>query len=137
VVVEPVSADCLFQSALQSRPANATGNLETIMAGLSCGETSPIAWQILGAGADAFLTIPDAAAAHAMRVLAYPEGARTSIVAGESGAAGLAGFLAAASDPEVRASLQLSEESRILLIGTEGATDPQSYASIVGKPARR
>ena len=81
---EPEKAACLFESARAGKPASVGGDLDTIMAGLACGEPSPLAWRILGPGADAFMTIPDAAASEAMRNLAD-----LSVVGGESGVAGL------------------------------------------------
>jgi len=106
------------------------GDLDTIMAGLACGEPSELAWKLLSPGADAFVTIPDERAADAMRDLA-PLG----IAAGESGVAGLAGFRAIAGDARVRAALGLGPHSRVLCIGTEGATDPEIYREIVGRDA--
>jgi diaminopropionate ammonia-lyase len=127
VVVEPDRADCLFQSALAGRWTTVGGDLDTIMAGLACGEPSELAWALLSPGADAFVTIADERAADAMRDLA-PLG----IAAGESGVAGLAGFRAVAGDAWVRAALGLGPASRLLCIGTEGATDPDIYREIVG-----
>jgi diaminopropionate ammonia-lyase len=128
VVVEPEKAACLFESARAGKPASVGGDLDTIMAGLACGEPSPLAWRILGPGADAFMTIPDAAASEAMRNLAD-----LSVVGGESGVAGLAGFRLAARDAEMRRTLRLDESSRVLVFGTEGATDPEVYHRIVGR----
>ena len=72
VVVEPEKADCNFQSARTGRPAGATGDLDTIMAGLSCGEVSPLAWQVLERGADAFITISDEWALDGVRLTYRP-----------------------------------------------------------------
>jgi len=103
------------------------GDLDTIMAGLACGEPSLIAWQELDRAAAAFLAIPDAAAVDAMRLLAG-----LGIVSGESGAAGLAGLRLAAREPAARAALGLGSESRALVFSTEGATDPALYERLVG-----
>jgi diaminopropionate ammonia-lyase len=130
VVVEPDRAACLFASAEAGALKTIAGDFDTIMAGLACGEPSLVAWKILGPGADAFMAIPDEAAARAMRDLAA-----LGIVGGESGVAGLAGFRIAATDPAMRAALRLDAQSRVLCIGTEGATDPDVYASIVGRRA--
>lgn len=132
VVVEPESAACLLASARAGRPAVATGDLATAMAGLSCGEPSLLAWEILASGAFAFLAMPDPPALEAMRLLARGEGGDPRIVAGESGAAGLAALLCAATQPGLRAALELDERSRVLCVGTEGATDPTAYARVVG-----
>jgi diaminopropionate ammonia-lyase len=127
-VVEPETAACLFLSAKAGKPVTFPGDLETVMAGLSCGEPSILAWAILGPGADAFMTIADVAAETMMCDLA-----RLGRVVGESGVAGLAGFRRAAADPAARAALGLGPESRVLCYATEGATDPLVYARIVGK----
>ncbi len=127
IVVEPDRAACLFASAEAEAPVTVGGALDTIMAGLACGEPSLLAWQELDRSADAFLSIPDAAAIDAMRTLAA-----AGVVSGESGAAGLAGLTLAAADPGCRAALHLGPDSRVLLFSTEGATDPALYARLVG-----
>ncbi len=127
VIVEPEQASCIFDSVAAGEPRSVEGALDTIMAGLACGEPSLLAWKILATGADHALTIPDSAAEHAMRLLAAYQ-----IEAGESGAAGLAGLWSAAHDERIRSALGLGQASRVLLFGTEGATDPASYRSIVG-----
>jgi diaminopropionate ammonia-lyase len=103
------------------------GGLETIMAGLACGEPSLLAWQELERAAFAFMSIADASAAAAMRELAD-----SGVAIGESGVAGLAALRLAAQDPPTRAALQLADDSRILLFGTEGITDPVLYEQICG-----
>lgn len=128
VVVEPENAACLLASARAGRPVTIDGDLDTIIAGLACGEPSILAWAILAKGADAFMTISDDDARAAMRDLSA-----LRVVGGESGVAGLAGLLKAASNPEMRAALQLDASSRILCYGTEGATDPDVYRAIVGR----
>jgi diaminopropionate ammonia-lyase len=132
VVVEPDKADCLTRSAEAGRVVHLSGDLDTIMAGLSCGEPSPLAWAVLDPGADAFMAIGDAAIAPAMRLLAA-EG----VVGGESGVAGLAALQIAAREPAMRAMLGLDAASRVLLFGTEGATDPALYEALVGESAER
>ncbi|HYH22911.1 MAG TPA: diaminopropionate ammonia-lyase [Azospirillum sp.] len=135
VVVEPDKAACLFESARAGRPVAVHGDLDTIMAGLACGEVSLLAWAILGPGADDFMTVTDAAAKDAMRRLADGAGGDRPVVAGESAAAGLAGLLGALADPAARAALGLGADSRVLLFGSEGDTDPELYAGIVGRTA--
>jgi diaminopropionate ammonia-lyase len=126
-VVEPEKADCLYRSAAAGRPLTAPGDLDTVMAGLACGEPSLLAWALLSKGCDAFMTIPDADAVACMRRLAD-----LRIVVGESGVAGLAGFLRAAGNAEARAALRLRADSTVLVYGTEGATDPAVYRALVG-----
>ncbi len=135
VVVEPEAAACLYASARAGQPTAIEGELDTMMAGLSCGEVSLLAWQVLAQGADDFMTVPDRAAVAVMRLLANGVGGDPPLVAGESAVAGLAGARAAARDPKLAAALDLGPESRILVFGTEGDTDPDLYRSIVGRPA--
>ena len=132
VVVEPDAADCYFESARAGAPVAVTGNLDTVMAGLACGEVSPAAWEILREGANAFAAIDDRYALDAMRVLARPAPGDPAIVAGETGGCGLALLLALQAHPEHRAALALTADSRVLLIGSEGDTDPALYRQIVG-----
>jgi diaminopropionate ammonia-lyase len=126
VVVEPEHAACLLASAQAGELTSVPGELDTIMAGLACGEPSLLAWQELERSAAAFIAIPDAAAIECMRLLSAG-----GIVSGESGVAGLAGFLLAAADPAAREVLGLSEASRVLLFGTEGATDAGIYEKLI------
>jgi diaminopropionate ammonia-lyase len=127
IVVEPEHAACLLASAEAGEAIRVGGALDTLMAGLACGEPSLLAWQELERAAFAFMAIPDEAAVSAMRRLAELE-----IVSGESGAAGLAGLLLAAADPDARAMLGLGPDSRVLLFSTEGATDLNLYRRLVG-----
>lgn len=136
VVVEPEKANCLYESAMAGEPRVVHGELDTIMAGLACGEVSLLAWRILQPGADAFMTITDEAAADAMRLLADCRFGDQPVVAGESAVAGLAGLIRVAEDPEWRARLALGASSTVLLFGTEGATDPAVYRQIVGRTAK-
>jgi diaminopropionate ammonia-lyase len=127
VVVEPERAACLMASAEAGEPVTVEGELDTLMAGLACGEPSLLAWQELERAGFAFMAVPDASAVDCMRLLARRQ---PPVVAGESAVAGLAGLLLAAREPFARAALGLTEASRILLFGTEGATDPELYAKL-------
>ena len=135
IVVEPAQADCLLQSAMQGRPARATGSVDSVMAGLACGETSPLAWRFLQPCVDAFATIEDEQAVAAMRTLARGGGNDTPIVAGESGVAGLAALEALRADPALSAQAGLDAQSRVLIVSTEGATAPSVYEQLVGESA--
>jgi diaminopropionate ammonia-lyase len=129
IIVEPSQADCLHQSALNGRPTPAKGDLNTLMAGLSCGEVSRVAWPILEAGVEFFMTVQDQAAIKCMRLLYGGALGGGSVIAGESGVAGLVGLIAATRDPQgqLLTRLKLNASSTVLLIGTEGATDPDIY----------
>ena len=120
---------------MAGKPVVVGGELESIMAGLACGEISQLAWEILSPCTDAMIKIDDDAAADCMRLLADSRYEDAPFAAGESAVAGLAGFLAVASDENARTDLGLGPDSNVLLFGTEGATDLDTYAEIVGRPA--
>ena len=134
VVVEPVLAACLFESARQGRPAAVEIEDETIMAGLSCGEPSPLAWEVLRSDVSDFLVIDDRIVPPTIRRLARPPGDDPAIEAGESGVAGLAALIEATASAELRAHLEIDAGSRVLLIGSEGVTDPDIFAEIMSGP---
>ena len=133
IVVEPENAACLYSSAVAGAPTHIGGDLDTVMAGLSCGEPSLIAWPLLDAGTHFFMHIPDGDALAAMTRLAAGEGADTPVVGGESGVAGLAGLLALCKDADARQKVGLDENARVLVFGTEGDTDAELYREIVGE----
>jgi diaminopropionate ammonia-lyase len=137
VVVEPTDADCCLESILApgGELVEGSGKQESIMAGLNCGLPSLLAWPLLRAGADAFLAVADEFAETSMRTLAFGRDGDSRVVAGESGAAGLAGLLALCGEPalgEARRRLGLGSSARVLLVSTEGATDPEGYRRVVG-----
>ncbi len=135
-IVEPDRADCFYRTALADDGAlhAVTGDLDTIMAGLACGEPCTIAWEILRDYADFFVSMPDEVAAKGMRVLGHPVEGDERIISGESGAAAV-GFVAEALlNPELeplKRELGLGADSRILCISTEGDTDQENYRRIV------
>jgi len=135
IVVEPAQADCLLQSAIQGSAARATGSVDSVMAGLACGETSPLAWRFLQPCVDAFMTIEDGQAIAAMRQLAQGSRHDIPVVAGESGVAGLAALELLRSAPGLSSQVGLDEKSSVLLISTEGATAPSVYEDLVGQSA--
>lgn len=131
IIVEPSSADCLYQSAVAGTPTMVHIEVETMMGGLSCGEVSTIGWEILKDNGDDFITINDDNIANAMRLLAKGTGSDEKIEAGESGVAGLAALLEL--DAKMKIELGLTNMSRVLLFGTEGATDPEIYDNIIAE----
>jgi diaminopropionate ammonia-lyase len=128
IIVEPEQANCLQQSARAGKAVAVEGDLDTLMAGLSCGEVSTLAWEILKPGANDFMTVSEDAVAPCMRLLANGDPA---IEAGESAVAGIAALIAARDDAEMSTILDLDESSRIFVIGTEGATDPELYQQLI------
>lgn len=120
VVVEPEEADCLLESAFTGRIAPARGSLGTAMSCLACRHPSTLAWKILERGADAFLSISDYCVADTVRALAEGVAEDPPVRTQPSGAAGVAGLIAAVSEPAVAAPLALNDKCRVLLFGTEG-----------------
>ncbi len=135
VVVEPTAADCVYRSLQAGRPAVVAGALDTVMAGLACGEVSDLAWEVLHGGTNVAVAVADAYALQAMRELAAPVAGDRPVVAGETGGVGLAALLAAQEQPALRQALALDEHSRVLLLGSEGDTDPVIYRQVVGRSA--
>ena len=135
VVVEPIEAACLLASARAGRRVSVHGGLDTLMAGLAAGEVSTVAWQLLRRGVDAFVAVDDAAAVSAMRRLA--EGSvDPPVVAGESAVAGICGLAAMLQDPNVSRQLLFGPHSKVLVFGTEGDSDPETYTKLVGRSSQ-
>jgi len=134
VLVEPMLADCYFQSISAGHPVAVTGSLQTIMAGLACGEASPIAWQILSRAADDACVVCEDDVREAMRSLHRGESSDPSVISGETGAAGLALLQASQAMPHLAQALGLDAHSRVLIIGSEGNTDPEIYRAIIHQP---
>lgn len=129
------SAPCLLES-LRSGRRVAVPVADTIMAGLRCGEVSFVAWPIIAASVDACVTVDDERAREAVRGFARPLGRDPAVAAGASGACGLAALLAVLEEDHlrpVREASRLGPHSRVLLINTEGVTDPELHASIVDR----
>ncbi|HKM40029.1 MAG TPA: diaminopropionate ammonia-lyase [bacterium] len=136
VIMEPDRAACIFESAKlgEKETKQATGDLGSIMAGLSCKEPSPIAWSIIRSFADSYFICPDYVAAQGMRILANPLGNDPPLVAGESGAVGIGLLSLLTMEPEcarLQEKLGLDQEARVLIISTEGDTDPDNYRQII------
>ncbi len=131
IVVEPEWAACLQASARNEQITAVPIDQETMMAGLSCGEPSELAWTVLSALATDYLTIADDCVGPCMRMLARPLHNDPAIVAGESAVAGLGALAGAVADPAMRTALGLNEHSQVLLFGTEGNTDPEIYQKVM------
>lgn len=136
VIMEASAAACLFRSAKagDGAPHIVTGDLQTIMAGLACGEPNTIGWDILRNHVDTFASCPDWVAARGMRMLAAPVAGDPAVTSGESGAVGMGVVASSMSNPAyvgLREQLGLGRDSRVLLFSTEGDTDPERYRDIV------
>ncbi len=136
IVMEASAADCIYQGALagDGNPRIVDGDLQTIMAGLACGEPNILSWDILRNHCDAFVSCPDWVSARGMRMLAIPIKGDPVVVSGESGAVGM-GLLAAICETdeykELRDALELNRYSKILMFSTEGNTDPIKFRKIL------
>lgn len=135
-VVEPDKANCIYRTAEadDGKLHFVTENMDTIMAGLACGEPCTIGWNILHDHADNFVSCPDFVVAKGMRVLGNPLNGDTRVISGESGAVTL-GFVAEVMQNNeleyMRKILKLDEDSCVLCISTEGDTDRENYRRIV------
>ena len=136
VIMEAQVADCLYRSA-EAADGNirfATGDLQTIMAGLACGEPNTISFDILKNHSSFFVSCPDWVSAKGMRMLGAPVKGDPQVVSGESGAVGMGLIAELMTNPEykeLKEAIGLNEESVILMFSTEGDTDPENYRDIV------
>lgn len=135
-IVEPNKADCLYRTAEANdgKLHFVTGEMNTIMAGLACGEPCSIGWNVLRDYADFFISCPDYSAAQGMRILGNPAKGDAKVISGESGASAFGCVAEIMRDPRLtglKETLKLDETSRVLFFSTEGDTDKDSYKSIV------
>lgn len=141
IVIEPNQADCLYRSALEpsGNPKRVYGDLSTMMAGLACGDPNPIAWDLLKGLTSYFFSCEDTISATGMRVLGNPIAQDPKIISGESGAVSI-GLLYELMNSqgalEARKEIGLDRSSVVLVINTEGDTDPINYRDVVwgGQP---
>lgn len=136
IIMEPTNAACIYKSARlgDGQAHRVTGDLETMMAGLACGDPNLLGWRILRDFASAYMTCPDYVAARGMRILASPLGKDSKIIAGESGAIGVGLLSLLMQKPElekIKEDLGIDEHSTILMFNTEGDTDPVNYRKVV------
>ncbi len=136
VIAEADIAACLYKGAVANdgKPRIVDGDLQTIMAGLACGEPNIVCWEILRDNVTAFCACPDWVSAKGMRMLAAPVKGDPAVTSGESGAVGMGLIATIMTDPdyaELKEALELNEKSKVLLFSTEGDTDPDKYKSIV------
>ena len=136
IIVEPHKANCLYRTAMadDGNLHIAVGDMNTIMAGLACGEPCSIAWKVLRDYADFFISCPDYVAAKGMRMMGNPPAGDMRVISGESGAATLGAaseIIQNAAYARLKETLMLDANSRILLFSTEGDTDRESYKAIV------
>ena len=132
IVVESDKSDCVYQSLKRDQIHLVNIVEETLMAGLSCGEVSELAWPIIRAGVSHVITINDEGIGPMVRWLANPTTSdRPAIVGGECSASGLIALLAIQQDPTLADEVGMDGRSRVLVIGTEGNTDAAVYDAIM------
>ncbi|MCL4120924.1 UNVERIFIED_CONTAM: hypothetical protein GTU68_045010 [Idotea baltica] len=133
IVVDPQRAACLFESAKAGRAIKVEEGEATVMAMLECYEPSLVAFRVLERVADGFMTVDEEDAIEVMKRLANPVASDPPVVSGESGGAGLAGLIAMLRQPDRAETIDLGPSARVLVINTEGATDPELYEQLVGR----
>lgn len=136
IIVESNLADCFYKSAIadDGEARFVGGDMQTIMAGLACGEPNTIGWEVLKNHSTAFISCPDWVSAKGMRILGNPLKGDEKVTSGESGAVttGLLYEIMTNEDyKDLKEALELNENSRVLLFSTEGDTDPEKYREIV------
>lgn len=135
-IVEPEKAACIFKTAKagDGKIHPVTGDMNTIMAGLACGEPTTVGWEVLKDYSDYFVSCPDYVAAQGMRVLGNPLEKDKKIVSGESGAAGFGLVYEILTNPSLgwlKEELNIKEDSVLLFFNSEGDTDRENYRKIV------
>ena len=131
IIIEPENADCVFQSIENNKPTRIDIKKETIMGGMSCGDVSSVAWEILKNSTNYCLTIPDKAISTAVALLAKSRLSDEKIIGGECAVPGLIALIGSFNNKEYLDKLQLNSESNILLFGCEGLTDKAMYQKLL------
>ncbi len=136
IIVEPHQANCLYQSAVadDGNPHNVGGDMQTLMAGLACGEPNTVSWPILRDNVDCFISAHDSLSANGMRILAAPRPGDLAMISGESGSIGtglLYEIMKNLEYAELKEKLNLNKEAHVLMVSTEGDTSPDIYEQVV------
>ena len=131
IIIEPENADCVFQSIKNNKPTTVDIKKETVMGGMSCGDVSSIAWEILKNSANYCLTIPDEAISTAVALLAEKRLSNEKIIGGECAVPGVIALIGSFNNKEYLDKLKLNSESNVLLFGCEGLTDDAMYQKLL------
>jgi diaminopropionate ammonia-lyase len=131
IIIEPENADCVFQSIKNNKPTTVDIKKETVMGGMSCGDVSTIAWEILKNSANFCLTIPDKAISTAVALLAEARLSEEKIIGGECAVPGVIALISSFNNKEYLDKLKLNEKSNVLLFGCEGLTDKAMYQKLL------
>ena len=131
IIVEPENADCVFKSIKNNEPTRVEINKETIMGGMSCGDVSTVAWEILKNSSKYCLTIPDDAISTVVALLAESRLSDKKIIAGECAVPGIIALISVFKNKDYLNKLELNSNSKILLFGCEGLTDNKMYQKLL------
>jgi diaminopropionate ammonia-lyase len=131
IIIEPENADCVFKSIRNNKPTSVDIKKETIMGGMSCGDVSSIAWEILKNSANYCLTIPDGAISTTVALLAEAHLSNEKIIGGECAVPGVIALIGSFNNKEYLDKLKLNSESSVLLFGCEGLTDKAMYQKLL------
>ena len=131
IVIEPENADCVFKSIQNNKPTSIDIKKETVMGGMSCGDVSSIAWEILKNSTNYCMTIPDNAISTAVALLAESRFSDEKIIGGECAVPGLIALIGSFNNKEYLGKLELNSESNVLLFGCEGLTDKAMYEKLL------
>ena len=131
IIVEPENANCVFQSITNNKPTTVNIKKETIMGGMSCGDVSTVAWEILKDATNYSLTIPDDKISTVVALLAKSELSNEKIIAGECAVPGIIALISLFKNKKYLNKLELNSDSKILLFGCEGLTDSKMYKKLL------
>ncbi|MDC0631777.1 diaminopropionate ammonia-lyase [Candidatus Pelagibacter sp.] len=131
ITVEPEDAECVLQSIKNQKPTSINIQKESIMGGMSCGDVSSLAWEILKYSANSSISISDKAIAPTVALLKQKEFSNEEIIAGECGVPGVISLISAMKDKNICQKLNLNSQSNVLLIGCEGLTDSEMYNKLL------
>ena len=131
IVIEPENADCVFKSIQNNKPTSIDIKKETVMGGMSCGDVSSIAWEILKNSTNYCMTIPDNAISTAVALLAESRFSDEKIIGGECAVPGLIALIGSFNNKEYLDKLELNSQSNVVLFGCEGLTDKAMYEKLL------
>ena len=131
-VVEPEDSGCMYESVSSGKIITIQNEMKTIMAGLACGTPSKLAFDLLINYSDFFIKCSDEITIEGMKILGSGKFGDPKIISGESGAVTTGLVYHLLLEDKYKEQLNLDSESKILLISTEGNTDPDMYNKILG-----
>ena len=131
IIVEPEDAECVLESIKNSKPTSIDIKKESIMGGMSCGDVSTVAWEILKNSANYCLSISDEGISSTVALLSNKDLSKNKIIAGECGVPGIISLISLMKDQEKTKKVGINENSKVLLIGCEGLTDQKMYDQLL------